>query len=124
VPLDAIHPHAHDAARGAVCGEKLGKGDEMADKLFEVPVDELTPAGIGDIAAGIGLERAAFDKCVADPSTEQAITIDKTDFQIAGGRGLPLLWIDAERILGARPPEDLEAALQRALASDPRAAIR
>ena len=39
VPL-RMHAHAMEAARAACCGEKLGKGDEMAEALFTVPVAE------------------------------------------------------------------------------------
>src|SRR5262249_42283463 len=59
VPL-RMHPHAMDAARAACCGERLGKGDAMADALFTAPTDELTVDGCEKIAAALGLPLEGF----------------------------------------------------------------
>ena len=116
VPLEHAHPHARDAARAAVCAEKLGKGDAMADALFETPVEQLTLDGTAALAAGLGLADDAFRNCFADPSTDTLIDADTLDYRLTQGAGLPTLWFNEERVLGARPREALEEALARAQA--------
>jgi predicted DsbA family dithiol-disulfide isomerase/uncharacterized membrane protein len=113
VPL-ASHPHAMDAARAACCGERLGKGDAMAEALFTAPVEELTPQGCERIAQRLGLPLDAYRACIADPATNASIERDRAEFRAAGGRGLPTIWIDGEVLKGAQSSEELAAALDRA----------
>jgi protein-disulfide isomerase len=115
VPL-SFHRHALDAARAACCGEDQGKGDEMADRLFATPPDDLTPDGCRKIAAELGLDVARYDECVADPETDKRIQRDKDLFHAIGGEGLPTLFIGAEKIEGAQGPDVLRKAIDRALA--------
>ncbi len=114
VPLK-MHPHAMDAARGACCAEKLGKGDAMADALFTAPDEELTPDGCEKLAERVGLSLAPFRACIADPATDALIATDKAEFQAAGGYALPTLWIGDVQLVGAQPQERLEEAFEGAL---------
>lgn len=118
VPL-GIHLHAMNAALAALCAEKLGKGDAVAEALFSVEPPSLTPGGCEAIATSAGIDVAAFRACVADPATAAQIASDKQTFKDVGGRGLPLLFIGSERLEGARDRETLEASLGRALARLP-----
>jgi uncharacterized membrane protein/protein-disulfide isomerase len=119
VPL-AMHPHAMDAARAACCGEKLGRGEVMANALFAADTDELTPEGCERIARTLGLPLESFRACVKDPATDALIASDKAEFRAAGGRALPTLWIGEQEIVGS-PPEEatrkdmLRKALDEAL---------
>jgi protein-disulfide isomerase len=115
VPL-ASHPHAMDAARAACCGERLGKGDAMAEALFTAPVEELTPEGCERIAQRLGLSLDAYRACIADPATSASIERDRAEFKATGGRGLPTIWINGEVLKGAQTSEELAAALDRASA--------
>jgi predicted DsbA family dithiol-disulfide isomerase/uncharacterized membrane protein len=117
VPLERMHPHALTAARAACCGEQLGRGDAMADALFSAPVEDLTDEGCAKLAASLGLDGAAFQKCVQDPRTEERIRADQAAFKASKSRGLPTLWIGEEKIEGAQGGEELEKALTRAIAS-------
>jgi predicted DsbA family dithiol-disulfide isomerase/uncharacterized membrane protein len=114
VPLK-MHPHAMDAARAACCGEKLGKGDEMAHALFTAPEEQLTREGCEEIAKGLGLPLDGFRACFSDPATDSRIAADKAEFQSAGGFALPTLWIDGTQLVGAQPGDRLEQALGEAL---------
>lgn len=114
VPL-RMHPHAMDAARGAVCAEKLGKGDAVADALFSARTDDLTPDGIEKIATGLGLDGEAFRACVRDASTDARIKQDSEAFRASGGQGLPTLWFDATKLEGAQDREALEQVLDGAV---------
>ena len=115
VPL-RIHPHALDAARAACCGERLGKGDAMADALFAAPVQDLTAQGCERIAEAVGLALGPYRACVADPATDARIEADRAEFREAGGYALPTIWIDETELVGAQPPEALAKALDEALA--------
>ncbi len=115
VPLK-MHPHAMDAARAACCGEKLGKGDEMADALFTAPEEELTPEGCEKIAERLGLSVEPYRACVKDPATDASIAADKAEFQAAGGYALPTIWFGEQQVVGAQPVEALEKALDDAMA--------
>ena len=115
VPL-RMHPHAMDAARAACCGELLGKGDEMADALVEAPPAELTPEGCEKIAEKLGLDVSRFRSCTKDPETDARIRADGETFRAAQGRGLPMLYIGEQRLVGEQDRESLKAALDDALA--------
>jgi uncharacterized membrane protein/predicted DsbA family dithiol-disulfide isomerase len=115
VPLRS-HSHALDAGRAACCGERLGKGDAMADALFAAPVEQLTSEGCEKIAESLGLPREAYRSCVADPATDARIDADRAKFKAAGGYALPTLWIDERELVGAQPREVLANALHEALA--------
>jgi predicted DsbA family dithiol-disulfide isomerase/uncharacterized membrane protein len=114
VPLRS-HPHAMDAARAACCGEKLGKGDAMADALFAAPEDELTPEGCEKIAESLGLSLEPYRACVKDPAIDAIIAADKAFFQSAGGYALPTIWFGEDQVVGAQPKDRLEKALEDAL---------
>jgi len=114
VPL-TMHPHARDAARAACCGEKLGKGDEMAQALFTAEVDDLTPDGCEKLAEQLGLPVEAFRACVQSPSTDASIDADKAEFKAAGGYALPTIWIDDTPLIGARPREEISTLVHAAL---------
>jgi uncharacterized membrane protein/protein-disulfide isomerase len=116
VPLTHIHPHALDAARAACCGEKLGKGDAMADALFEAPVDDLTPPGCEKIAERLGLPVDAYRACVSDPRTDAQIEADRAMFKAADGHGLPTIWINEQKFEGLQPEGTLSKALDSAIA--------
>jgi uncharacterized membrane protein/protein-disulfide isomerase len=115
VPL-GMHPHAHDAARAACCGERLGKGDSMANALFSAPVDDLTPGGCERIAQSIGIALGPYRECVVDPATDARIEADRASFKEAGGFALPTIWINGEELVGAQSHETLERALASAVA--------
>jgi uncharacterized membrane protein/predicted DsbA family dithiol-disulfide isomerase len=115
VPLQ-MHPHARDAARAACCGERLGQGDAMADALFTVDVDELTPAGCEKIAERLGLPLDAYRACVQSPATEAAIDADRSEFKAAGGFALPTIWIDETPLVGAQPRDEVDRIVGEAIA--------
>ncbi|HEY4223678.1 MAG TPA: thioredoxin domain-containing protein, partial [Myxococcota bacterium] len=108
VPLTRIHPHALAAARAACCGELLGHGDDVADALMRAPVNELTEEGCARIAAGAGVTDAAYRACIADPAVDARIASDSADFENAGGRGLPTLYVGREKIEGRRDTRALD----------------
>jgi protein-disulfide isomerase/uncharacterized membrane protein len=113
VPLTRLHPHALDAARAACCGDKMGKGEAMADALFSAPVEQLTPEGCAKLATTLGLDEGAFRKCTSDPATDARIKDDEGSFKAAQGHGLPTLWINSEKIEGYKVDDTVQKTLER-----------
>ena len=113
VPLK-IHPNAHDAARAACCGEKMGKGEAMANALFAA--EDLTPAGCDKVAQSLGLDMNTFHACVQDPATDQRIEKESAEFKATKSRGLPTIYIGKERIVGMPEDGELHQIMSRALA--------
>ena len=114
VPL-RMHVHAKDAARTACCGEKLGKGEEIAEALFAAPPAELTPEGCEQLATKHGLDLAQFKECFTSAETEERIKADGEMFRAANGHGLPTIYIDGAKLEGAQEPEVLKSVLDRAI---------
>jgi protein-disulfide isomerase/uncharacterized membrane protein len=113
VPL-RMHPHATDAAKAACCGELLGKGDQMADALVEAEPTELTPEGCAKLAEKLGLDVNRFTACVKDPATEARLKADAETFREAKGRGLPMLYVGEQRLVGEQDKESLREAFDKA----------
>ena len=114
VPL-RMHPHAMDAARAACCGEKLGKGDEMAEALFTADPTGLTPEGCEALAVKHGLDATQFRECVKDPAIDARIRADGDAFRAAGAHGLPTIFIDGVKLEGAQDPAILQSVLDSAI---------
>jgi len=113
VPLK-MHPNAMDAARAACCGEKLGKGDAMANALFRA--EDLTPEGCEKVAQSLNLDLHAFRECVHDPKVDERIQKETAEFRATHGRGLPTIWIEDQKIEGAQERAKLEETMTRAIA--------
>ncbi len=114
VPL-RMHVHAMDAARAGCCGEVMGKGEEVADALFDADPSELTPEGCETIAIRHGLDLEKFRECFKSASTEERIKKDIEAFRASHGHGLPTIWIDTQKLEGAQEKADLAAALDTAI---------
>lgn len=108
----AMHPHARDAARAAVCGEAQHKAEPMAEGLFAT--EDLSPAGIDKVAKAVGLEPKAFESCMLDPATEARVERESSLLVPPALEGLPTTYIGGKRLLGAQSPETVADALERA----------
>ena len=56
----------------------------------------------------------AYRKCVDDPKTDDRIKKDGEMFKAAHGQGLPTIWVDEQRIVGAQPRDVFESAIANA----------
>lgn len=93
----SFHTHARDGARAYFCAERQGRADAMADQLFAMPVEELTPEGTTAIATDLGLDTDAFAQCLHDPAIETRID---EDIARAGPVGLPTVYIGERHMVG------------------------
>jgi len=112
MPLDR-HEHARGAARAAICAEHQKRGDAMADRLFEA--EDLTSEANRRAAAEIGLDLAAFDRCLADPETDRRIDAEAKILRDAGFQGLPTTYVGGREIVGAQPEEVFRDAFEQTL---------
>jgi protein-disulfide isomerase len=113
VPLPS-HPDALLAARAAVCGERLGGSNDLADALMTSP--DLGQRAITALAEARGIGRAALARCVGDRATQARIERDVEAFNALGGDGVPLLFVGRRRLEGAQSRAALESAVDAALA--------
>jgi uncharacterized membrane protein/predicted DsbA family dithiol-disulfide isomerase len=97
MPLPS-HPNARPASRAYHCAEAQGRGDPMADALFE---GDLSMASIEASAQTIGVDVERLRVCMADPATDAAIDRDVAFVRGSDFQGLPTVWIGDKRILGA-----------------------
>ncbi len=111
MPLDR-HPHAMDAARAYVCAAEQGKGEEMADALFET--EELSVASNRRLAVQMALDANKYDACLKDPKTEAGIRKESQILRKAGFQGLPTTYVGNEIIVGAQGEEVFREAFDRA----------
>ena len=127
LPLDSIHPKARKEAEATECAAKLGGNEKFwayVDRLFEI-----TPSnnGLGldelpKIAEYVGLDRGAFESCLASGEFSQKVADSIQEATNAGARGTPYSIVvtkDGKQSLinGAQPYEAVKATLDEAIAA-------
>jgi protein-disulfide isomerase len=107
-PLDAacnanssgsLHAQACLAAYASECAHKQGKFWEYADRLFDRQPD-LGRAALLESAGALGLDLAAFEACLDDPATAEAVKIDVNLGTKARVRGTPSMLIGGYKLSG------------------------
>ncbi len=93
-----LHRHAREAAHAYLCAQDQGHGEAMADRLFAAP--DLSAPATQRYAAALGLDAAAFARCLGDPATDARIERQMAAVRRAGFRGLPLVFIGTRSLLG------------------------
>ncbi len=106
------HPHSREAARASVCADEQGRGEAMADRLFEAK--ELSRAANREWAEQLALDVAAFDECVADPATDARIDREARLLTGPDFLGLPTTFVQGRKIVGSRGDEVIRDALRLA----------
>lgn len=96
------HPHAEAAAIAGECANRQGKFWEFADRVFRRQ-SELDPELLDGIATELGLDKAAFDQCRADPSVAAEVAADQQEAERLKVDGTPTFIVNGQRVLGAQP---------------------
>jgi predicted DsbA family dithiol-disulfide isomerase len=108
--------HSHEFAQGAaeaqVCAREQGKGDEMADRLFDA--EDLRPAENRVQARLAGLDMAAYDACLASGRADKVIEAESKILIDNGLQGLPTTFVGGKTIIGAQSEEAFRDAFDRA----------
>jgi predicted DsbA family dithiol-disulfide isomerase/uncharacterized membrane protein len=110
-----LHPHALPAARAQICASQQGRGEAMADQLFELELDDRT--GI-ELAKALGLDMPAFDRCLVAPSTGQRLAADWSRFEATEFRSLPTTFVGPYRFVGIAEQASLLRAYQSVAAGE------
>lgn len=120
-PLDQLHPDARTKAESTECVAALAGNEAFwsyLDLLFTTTNE--TVAGLGDIAASVGVDKAAFESCVTAGTYEKNVADDVAAATTAGGRGTPYSVIIASDgtkmpLNGALPYAQVEQTLKTLL---------
>ena len=131
-PLTQIHPHSFDESKAIACAGTLGGGSkfyEYIDALYGYTsahqTTQLPATGKTDLALNVGLDKTAFENCLANPATDNIINTSISDGVQAGVQGTPATFIllktkkgyeTVSSVDGARPYEYIKAAIEEALA--------
>ena len=122
-PIDRIHPNARKASEAARCAGDQGKYWQMHDALFQNP-QALTADRLPEHASALGLDRAAFEACLASGKHANEVQKNYADGTAAGVRGTPSFVVGRTRtddtvegvmIVGARPLADFRQEIERVL---------
>ena len=113
LPL-AMHPLARGAARAHVCAVARGRGEPLANALFEA--DDLSQPGLLKAAAAVGLDVKELERCMATPATEREVGKSEELLTRLGLlQGLPTTFIGSKMIVGAVEEPALRDAFEQAL---------
>lgn len=124
-PLATVHSKAPQEAQAAECAAELGGGDtaywKFVDKVFEVTPSNngLDLAQLPVIAAGIGLDKTAFNNCLSSNKYAKKITDSYSEAIKLGAQGTPYTLImvgtDAVVLNGNQPYDSMVAAIDAVL---------
>jgi len=113
LPL-AMHPLARGAARAHVCAVARGRGEPLANALFEA--EDLSPPGVLKAAAGVGLDTKELERCMAAATTDREASKSEELLKRLGLlQGLPTTFIGSKMIVGAVEEPALRDAFEQAL---------
>lgn len=106
------HRNAKPAAIAFVCAEQQGKGEPMADLLFQAR--SLGPGSEQQMAKTLGLDLDAFTRCLASKESSDRVEREAKIFDDARLPGLPTTFVGNDTITGAQSEETFRAAYERA----------
>ena len=107
------HKFAKQAAIAALAADSQGKFWEFHDLLFK-NYNRLNDQVIRDLALGLGLNQAQYQKKLKDPALEQRVRQDELDGRRAGVKGTPTIFING-RLLKSRSLRGFQAAIDKEL---------
>ncbi len=124
-PLDSLHPKARKEAEASECADELGGNEKFwayIDRLYEVTPSNngLDPVELPKIAEYVGLNKAAFEQCLASGKHASTVESDVQDAITAGGRGTPYSVVVSQSgktfpVSGALPLAQVKAVIDQAL---------
>jgi protein-disulfide isomerase len=113
-PLDNIHPQARGASEAALCAQDQGKFWEYHSALFrESP--KLGEEELKQYASDLGLDRAAFDACLAEDQHAASVRADVEAGERIGVAGTPAFYVNGLPVAGARSADQFAAVIDQEL---------
>ncbi len=125
LPLESIHPNAFKAAEASHCAAEQGKYWPMHDRLF-ASQEQLDRAQLTAHAKAVGLDAAAFDRCVDSGKYAARIRKDVEEAQRVGVTATPTFLVgvldgghlrNARIIRGAQPYASMKPIIDEVLAT-------
>jgi protein-disulfide isomerase len=126
LPLENIHPQAFGAAVAGECARAQGKFWEMHDRMFSNQ-RALAHAGLLQSAQAIGLDVAAFEKCLASDAPAKKVRQDLADAAALGANATPAFFVGVQekdgrirvlqRVVGAKTFPAFKAMIDSMLES-------
>jgi uncharacterized membrane protein/predicted DsbA family dithiol-disulfide isomerase len=112
LPL-AMHPLARGAARAHVCAVARGRGEELANVLFEA--EDLSVPGLLKAGASVGLDPKDLEHCMSLPETDREVSKSEALLTRLGLlQGLPTTFVGSRMIVGAVEAPALREAFEQA----------
>jgi len=108
-PLD-FHAQAQKAGEAAACAGDQGKFWEMHDTLWA----NTAKLGVSDLkahAAALGLDAAAFDKCLDSGAYAALLAKDEEAGRAYGVSGTPAFFVNGRPLVGAQPFEAFQQVI-------------
>ena len=93
-----MHPGACNVARGGTCANLLGGFWEYHDAVYRAPPNGPEVDDVVRIAAGAGLDEAAFRACMAEPQAEAGLQSDIAEALRLGVTGTPSVFINGRKL--------------------------
>lgn len=93
-----LHPGACEVARGAACAHRLGSFWDYHDAVYQAPPSGPSVADVTRIAVRAGMDREAFEACLAEPETEAALQSDIVEAVRLGVTGTPTIFINGRQV--------------------------
>ncbi|MDB4952228.1 MAG: disulfide bond formation protein DsbA [Gemmatimonadetes bacterium] len=113
-PLEAIHPHAFDAAVAFECASEQGRGEVMHDLLFAAQ-DSIPGADWHRFASRAGLpDLARFGACMAGTAAPARVRADAAMARSLGLAGTPTLFVGETEVFGAVSADSLRTLVRKA----------
>jgi protein-disulfide isomerase len=106
-PYESIHPNALSAALASECAAEQGNFWGMHDKLYA----NQAALGLGSLAVyaeELGLDVAAFERCMAEERHLDRVRRDRNAGEQIGIAGTPTFFFNGQRVAGSIPLDILE----------------
>lgn len=113
-PILQIHPQAAKAAEAGACAHEQGKFWPLHDLMF-ANQSRLDLASLKQHAATVGLDAAAFEKCLDSGKYADEWKKDSDDAQRAGVQSTPAFFINGRPVVGAVPYEQFADVINEEL---------
>lgn len=113
----SFHPEAEPSAIATMCAfqQKPEKFWELHDIMFEKQ-SELSTASYKAWAKEIGLDTAAFDKCLDNKETKGLVDADMKAAEALGVNSTPTFFVNGKKVAGALPFAQFKTMIDEELA--------
>lgn len=109
-----FHAQARPAAIAAVCAEEQDRFWDYHERLFSNQ-SELSSEAFGRLADEVGLDRSAFDTCIAGSDAADRVDRDMRDAERAGATATPSFNVNGIQFSGARSLEAFVEVVEQEL---------